>query len=208
MRRHDGIVSMGTLTPVANNFVSLCCGIMTFCNVFSVLSLTGYSRSEILPILKDSGPASTGLTFIWMPLLYEAMTAGRFLAVMFFLSLSFAGFSSLIATFELLALVLQNMGVPRIAAAAVVTIVTFAIGVPSALDVSFLVGQDEVWSFALIPSGLMLIGLVVKFGVNKFRAQCVNEVSTFFFQTFASISMTLTSLAWMTGNCAGPGILR
>ena len=45
-----------------------------------------------------------------MPLLYAEMTAGRFLAVLFFLSLAFAGFSSLIATFELLALVLENMG--------------------------------------------------------------------------------------------------
>ncbi|XP_065827007.1 uncharacterized sodium-dependent transporter HI_0736-like [Oscarella lobularis] len=178
MRRHDGIVSMGTVTPIANNFVSLCCGIMTFCNVFSVLSLTGYTRREIVPILKDSGPAATGLTFIWMPLLYAEMTAGRFLAVLFFLSLAFAGFSSLIATFELLALVLENMGVSRIVSAIVVTIVTFGIGAPSALDVNYLVGQDEVWSFALIPSGLMLVGLVVKFGADRFRAVCVNEFGT------------------------------
>lgn len=38
---------------------------MVFCNVFSVLESTGYDKEYIVSVLKDNGPANTGLTFIW-----------------------------------------------------------------------------------------------------------------------------------------------
>ena len=44
---------------------SLSCGIMIFCNVFSVLETTGYDRQHVISVLKENGPANTGLTFIW-----------------------------------------------------------------------------------------------------------------------------------------------
>ena len=46
---------------------SLICGITVFGTVFSTLILTRgtYTRADIVDIMKDSGPASTGLTFIW-----------------------------------------------------------------------------------------------------------------------------------------------
>jgi NSS family neurotransmitter:Na+ symporter len=175
MRRHDGIVSMGTLTPLANNFVSLCCGIMIFCNVFSVLELSGYDKQYVISVLKENGPANTGLTFIWMPLLYDSIGVGRFLAILFFLSLSFAGLSSLIAMFELLALLLRNIGVPRIPAAVLVGVVTFLFGLPSAMDINILVNQDYVWGFALLPCGFTYVTLVWYYGAEKFRQVVVNN---------------------------------
>ena len=51
--------------------------------------------------MKTSGPASTGLTFMWLPQLFAKMQLGRLLAILFFLGLTFAGFSSLISMFEL-----------------------------------------------------------------------------------------------------------
>ena len=57
-------------------------------------------KSEILDIMKTSGPAATGLTFIWMPQLLEKMIFAK-LYPYFFLGLSFAGFSSLISMLEL-----------------------------------------------------------------------------------------------------------
>eukprot|EP00118_Oscarella_pearsei_P003315 m.13866 g.13866 ORF g.13866 m.13866 type:complete len:554 (+) comp25278_c0_seq1:1702-3363(+) len=175
MSRKDGVVSIGTLTPLANNLVSLCCGIMIFCNVFSVLTLENRSREYIVRILKDNGPANTGLTFIWVPLLYKDITFGRGLAVLFFLSLSFAGFSSLIGIFELQAVTLENMGLRRIPAAITVTIGVFLLGLPSALKLSILVNQDSAWSFGLIPSGLIFCFLVAYYGIERFRNGLVND---------------------------------
>ena len=51
--------------------------------------------------MRNSGPASTGLTFIWMPQLFAEMPLGRPLAVLFFLALSFGLVNTLVmAVFE------------------------------------------------------------------------------------------------------------
>jgi len=65
MKRTSGVVRVGTLIPVGNNFISLLCGITVFCCVFSVLLQLSYSTERILTIIGDNGPANTGLTFIW-----------------------------------------------------------------------------------------------------------------------------------------------
>ena len=65
MKRTSGVVRVGTLIPIGNNFVSLLCGILVFSCVFSVLLQQSYSSERILTIIGDNGPANTGLTFIW-----------------------------------------------------------------------------------------------------------------------------------------------
>lgn len=72
MTRKNGVVRIGTLTPLCNNFVSLLCGILVFSCVFSVLIQEGYSDDRILEIIQENGPANTGLTFIW----YKLVLAG------------------------------------------------------------------------------------------------------------------------------------
>ncbi len=45
---------------------SLLCGILIFSTVFSVQAdKFGYDTPEIVALLKENGPANTGLTFIW-----------------------------------------------------------------------------------------------------------------------------------------------
>ena len=65
MKRESGVVRVGTLIPIGNNFVSLLFGILVFSCVFSVLLQQNYSSERILTIIGDNGPANTGLTFIW-----------------------------------------------------------------------------------------------------------------------------------------------
>ena len=65
MKRESGVVRVGTLIPLSNNFISLLCGITVFSCVFSVLLQQSYSSERILTIIGDNGPANTGLTFIW-----------------------------------------------------------------------------------------------------------------------------------------------
>ena len=68
---------------------------------------------RLLDVMKTSGPAATGLTFIWMPQLFAKMPAGNIFAILFFLGLSFAAFSSLISMIELTTRILVDFGVAR-----------------------------------------------------------------------------------------------
>lgn len=67
MSKHHGIVRYATVVPTVNNLVSLISGITIFSTVFSsLIASTPYvTNSDIVGIIKDSGPGSTGLTFIW-----------------------------------------------------------------------------------------------------------------------------------------------
>uniref|UniRef100_A0A1I8HEX3 AA_permease domain-containing protein n=1 Tax=Macrostomum lignano TaxID=282301 RepID=A0A1I8HEX3_9PLAT len=107
MTRKNGVVRFSMFIPTMNNFVSLLCALTIFSTVFSTLIQTQstLSRTGIVEIIKQSGPASTGLTFIWIPVLFGQFDVfGSILCVLFFLCLSFAGVSSLIANIELTSL--------------------------------------------------------------------------------------------------------
>ena len=68
MKKEHGAVGNAFLTGIGNNTVSIIAGMMIFGTVFAVLKTEmGMNDSEVLEIMKTSGPASTGLTFIWMP---------------------------------------------------------------------------------------------------------------------------------------------
>lgn len=65
MKRSQGAVRLGTITPLMNNVVSLLCGILTFSTVFSVQLSQGYSQESIIDTLQYNGEGNSGLTFIW-----------------------------------------------------------------------------------------------------------------------------------------------
>lgn len=103
MARKNGVVRIGTLTPLCNNFVSLLCGMLVFSCVFSVLIQDGYSTDRILEIIQDNGPANTGLTFIWYnPTLIDMLpvitvaTGCLFFIVVLMVEGSFVPFSSFV----------------------------------------------------------------------------------------------------------------
>ncbi|MEX0822662.1 MAG: sodium-dependent transporter [Rhodothermales bacterium] len=167
MQRRHGIVKNAFITGIGNNVVSLLAAIMIFGTVFAVLG-GEMTRPEILEVMKTSGPASTGLTFIWMPQLFAKMEFGRSLAVLFFLGLSFAAFSSLISMIELATRVLVDAGLPRRQAIGAVGVFGFILGVPSALYLDFLGNQDFVWGVALMISGAFVAAAVIKHGAADF----------------------------------------
>lgn len=156
------------LIAFGNNAVSLLAGITIFSTVFALLG------SQAETILKEAGPASTGLTFIWIPQLFAQMPGGLILGPLFFMGLSFAAFSSLISMMELAARVLMDLGFARKKAVSVVGIVGFLAGIPSAVSLGFLVNQDWVWGVGLMISGAFIAFAVVKFGEEKFRTGIVN----------------------------------
>jgi NSS family neurotransmitter:Na+ symporter len=172
MRKEHGVVRNAVLTGVGNNTVSLLSATMIFGTVFAVLG-TEMSRPEMLEVMRTSGPASTGLTFIWMPQLFAQMAFGKVLAVLFFLALSFAALSSLISMIELASRALVDFGLPRRRAVATVAGVGFVLGVPSALNLTFFANQDFVWGVALIISGAFVAFAVISYGAERLRQEMI-----------------------------------
>ena len=173
MQRQHGVVKNAYITGIGNNIISLLAATMIFATVFAVLGAE-MPKSEVLGVMKSSGPASTGLTFIWMPQLFAKMEFGRTLAVLFFLGLAFAAFTSLISMIELATRVLVDAGVRRTRAIAAVGIVGFILGVPSAMHLGFLGNQDFVWGVALMISGAFVAAAVIRFGPERFIREVIS----------------------------------
>jgi len=122
------------------------------------------TKPQILEIMRSSGPASTGLTFIWIPQLFTRMFLGHPLAILFSLALTFAGFSSLIAQLELTVRVFIDGGMKRSASIALVVGLSYLLGIPSARNINILSNQDFVWGLALMLSGAFVAFMVIRYG--------------------------------------------
>lgn len=173
MQAKHGVVKNAFITGFGNNIVSLLAAIMIFGTVFAILG-GKMGETEVLNVMQTSGPAATGLTFIWMPQLFATMKFGGTLATLFFLGLSFAAFSSLIAMIELSSRVLLDLGLPRRTAVVSVGVVGFALGVPSAVNLTFFENQDFVWGVALMICGAFVAFSVIRYGVSAFRRDAVD----------------------------------
>ena len=158
------------ITAVGNNFISLVCGIMIFGTCFAILGdQMGKSSDQILEVMRDSGPASTGLTFIWMPQLFEKMILGRPMAILFFLGLAMAGFSSMISQLEMTTRTLVDSGIKRPTAILLIIGISYALGIPSAMNLNILANQDFVWGLALLFSGAICAFAVIRYGPWRIR---------------------------------------
>ena len=63
----------------------------------------------------------------------------------------------------------------RLPATILVGIGMFLLGTASATDANVLVNQDGVWAYALILSGCMMVFVVLRHGVLKFRRDLYND---------------------------------
>lgn len=166
MRAKDSVIISSMQTGFGNNIISLIAAIIIFSTVFGALSAT-YSQSEILTIMQQSGPASTGLTFIWIPVLFQSMPFGNLLQPLFFLGLSFAAFSSLLSMIEMATRVFVDLRISRRKAVVGVTALGALMGLPSALNLDIFANQDFVWGLGLIISGAIMSFAVSRFGAKK-----------------------------------------
>ncbi|MEM1095824.1 MAG: sodium-dependent transporter [Bacteroidota bacterium] len=170
MQARHGVIQNAVITGFGNNLVSLAAAITIFGTVFAVLGAQ-MSSAEVLDVMQQSGPASTGLTFIWMPQLFAQMPFGNVLAVLFFLGLSFAAFSSLISMIELATRLFVDGGLSRQTAIGAVAGIGFVLGIPSAINLNFFGNQDFVWGVALMISGGFVAFAVMRYGVSAFRKE-------------------------------------
>lgn len=173
MRSKDDITISAFQTGIGNNIVSLLAAVTIFSTVFGTLG-GSMANGEILEIMKTSGPASTGLTFMWMPQLFNQMAGGQIFAILFFLGLTFAAFSSLISMIELASRVFVDMGFPRKNATIAICVTGFLLGMPSAISTEILANQDFVWAVGLMVSGAFISFAIIKFDPERFRSRIVN----------------------------------
>lgn len=177
MRKKDSIVVTAFQTGIGNNLVSLWAAITIFSTVFAILGST-LSHSEIIEVMKTSGPASTGLTFIWIPQLFMQMPGGRLLSTLFFLGLSFAAFSSLMAMVELATKIFVDSGWKRYRAAGFVCTAGFLFGLPSAMSLTFFANQDFVWGLGLMISGALIAFVIIRSGAESFTSNILSDGET------------------------------
>ncbi|MCA0270210.1 MAG: sodium-dependent transporter [Bacteroidetes bacterium] len=214
MRKEDPVVSSGLATGIGNNLVSILAATMIFSSVFAILGAEGMARPEILSVMKDSGPASTGLTFMWTPQLFAKMAGGKLLGILFFLGLSFAAFTSLVSMIELAVRVLVDGGMARRKAVLFVASAGFVLGVPSALNLNVLENQDFVWGVALMISGGFIAYAVLRYGLDRFRTQFVETPGDVtagawwsFLIRYAVPLQALVLLVWWGWQATTPGFL-
>ncbi len=172
MHARHGTVKNAFITGLGNNLVSLLMATMIFGTVFSVLQYGyGYADAEVLEVMKTSGPASTGLTFIWMPQLFARMGAGGILAIFFFLGLACAGFSSLMSMLELSTRALVDRGFKRNRAVLTIIAFVYLLGIPSAISLDILSNQDFVWGLGLMISGVFIALFVIRYGLSRLKKE-------------------------------------
>jgi len=171
MRQREDVVLNSYITGLGNNSASLLASLSIFPAVFALAPMLAIDPASKLA---ESGPASTGLTFIWMPQLFEKMPMGSFFMALFFLTLSFAALSSLISMLVLSTRMLIDWGIPQKKAIISVGVLGFLPGIPSAVNMGFFENQDWVWGVGLILSGFFFTIVVIKYGATKFRNQIIN----------------------------------
>jgi NSS family neurotransmitter:Na+ symporter len=172
MRKKEDVPLNAALIGFGNNTISIIAGITIFSTVFALSSVDAMNQ------VTQSGPANTGLTFIYLPILFNKISGSElvnmFFASLFFLALFFAAVTSLMSMVELSTRTLIDFGLNRKRAIGIITVTGFLLGIPSALDINFLANQDWVWGVGLILSGAFIAFAIRRYGIDKFRTEVIN----------------------------------
>ena len=166
VRREEDVVVNATAIGVGNNVASLLAGMAVLPTAFALLA-----APQALDVMASG---NTGLTFIWIPQLFNRMPAGTLFLAVFFLALFCAALSSLIAMIELATRVLMDGGVPRRLAVRLVAGAAIVCGAPSAVSLAVFENQDWVWGLALMISGLFIAVAATRYGQTRFRTELIN----------------------------------
>lgn len=173
LKKKEDIVLNSFITGLGNNSASLLVGLMIFPAVFALAPQLGQVPEKVLA---EIGPANTGLAFIWIPNLFAKTPGGSIFTAIFFLALSFAALSSLIAMLEMVTRILMDLGIQRHRAIIYIWLVAFFAGMPSAISLEFFGNQDWAWGIGLMVSGFFFALAVIIYGVKNFRQRLINQL--------------------------------
>jgi NSS family neurotransmitter:Na+ symporter len=176
MKRREDTALNAFLTGLGDSSASLIAGIAVICTVFGLAA----SVPEANNIVASSG---TGITFIHLTRLFTTMPGGTAIASVFFLAMTFAALTSLIAGFEAATRNFMDHGWDRAKSIRFVALATFLGGLPSAAIFAWVSGggagapelavpafldmQDHVWGLGLILSGFFVAVAVWKYGETR-----------------------------------------
>ena len=166
VKREEDVVVSATAIAVGNNVASLLAAMAILPTVFALMS-----TPEALDVMASG---NIGLTFIWIPQLFDRVPAGTLFVAVFFLALFCAALSSLIAMIELAARVLMDGGLARPVAVRVVAGAAIICGIPSAVSLAIFENQDWVWGLALMISGVVISIAATQYGQSRFREDLIN----------------------------------
>jgi NSS family neurotransmitter:Na+ symporter len=169
-RKENPLLTASTI-GFGNNIASLLAACAVIPTVFSVFSTQEYTQQKVMEVMQAD---NQGLTFIWIPRLFGNIPGGTFFLALFFLALTFAAFSSLIAMLELVTRIFMDTGMNRKKAVVYVGLIGFVLGLPSAISLGFFNNQDWVWGLGLILSGAFFTYVVIMFGPKKFRKEIIS----------------------------------
>ncbi|MCR4437864.1 MAG: sodium-dependent transporter [bacterium] len=170
-RKREDVPLNSLVVGFGNNSASLLVGMGLFPAVFALAPGLGLEPGDVL---RESGPASTGMAFLWVPRLFAVCPGGRWLMVVFFLALSMAAITSLMSMLELATCNLVDAGMTRRTAVSVAAGFGFLAGLPSAFRLSFLENQDWAWGLGLLLCGFFFTIAVNRYGVRRFREELIN----------------------------------
>ncbi len=169
-RERSDCVRNSLVIGLGNNSMSLLAALAVLPTVFASFP----TFQEAFEVATYSGPAATGLTFVWIPILFQKIPLGSIFSAIFFLALTAAALSSLIAMIELITRILIDLGLQRKRAIGIVFAAGFAGGVPSALSLNYFNNQDWAWGLGLMVSGGLFAFAAIKYGLTRLRADLIN----------------------------------
>jgi NSS family neurotransmitter:Na+ symporter len=155
LERKGNLQATGMTIGMADTGVAILAGFMVFPLLFS-LGLDSLVNPE-------NGGSAGGL-FIVIPSAFAAIGGwlGTAMAVVFFLALTFAALSSALSLLEVpVSAVIDKTGWGRMRSVAVVGLVVYILGVPSALSSKFLGVMDSFVSNILLLTGGLLLSIFV-----------------------------------------------
>lgn len=188
-RKDEDVVLNTFVGAFGNNAASVLAGAAILPAVFA-LSASG---QEAISFLQSGNQA---LTFVTVPRLLGSVPGGGALAVVFFLALAMAAFSSFLPMLELLKTNLMAFNFRNRTLNAVMIVAFCVFGYPSAYSLDFFSNQDWVWGLGLIINGMFVAYATACYGAGKFKKELIDKDSDFtvpgpLFKVFVFTNMVL-----------------
>lgn len=147
--------------------VALLAGVAIIPALFAMLA-----PAEAIEILKSG---NNGLAFIALTGVFEQITGGQIVGMMFFAALIMAGLSSVVACFVILSQPFADAKISKKKAMIGLFIVVGIIGIPSAWSITWFSNQDFVVGMGMIIGAVFSCYAIYRYGAEKARKKLINN---------------------------------
>jgi NSS family neurotransmitter:Na+ symporter len=186
LSRHTNLLRSALFVGIGDTLVAVLAGFVVFPLVFS------------FALEPSSGP---GLIFRTLPVAFGQLPAGHFVALAFFILLSFAALTSSISLLEVVcAYFIDEQGWSRKTASWALGTIIFVLGIPSALGEHFLGFMDGLATNYLLPIGALLIALFTGWVLTRDERKdefSAGEISPFHFAGWSFLIRFISPVAVM-----------